>query len=1061
MNGLKHTESKGVAAFALRHARAITVIVAGLCVWGFAAMLILPSGIYPDVAFPRIRVIAERGEDSVENMMIGVTRPIEEAVNAVPGLRRVRSKTIRGASELALDFEPTADMRDALSQTRARIASLLPQLPPGVTTTIEQQTPSIFPVISFNVSLDAAKARGTVRDGADLHQWAVTDLKPRLSRLPDVFLVTVQGADTRQIVVEPDPLRLAAASLSLEDVTKIIGQSNEIEAVGVLERDYKQYQVLASLEVRTLEEIARLPVASRSGKTIHVRDVASVRAGVADRTAIVTGNGQDSVVVSLFMRYGGKITALSDHVNAVLKEATPILPAGVSLQPVYDQAELVRESLGGVRDAIVVGMILAIAVLWIFLGSARITLVAGITIPISVLGTFAVMSAIGESLNLMSLGGIAVAIGLIIDDAIVVIENIARQLREVGQVDSPSLPDKSSRPSRVLLRPMRIRAVISATREIFGAVVGSSLTTVVVFVPLVLLEGIVGQFFKAMAAALAIGILVSMVVSLTLTPIMAASRIGPRPGERTSRRWMDALARFYERSSRRLLRRPWLAALGLVLTAAAGVFAVREMPTGFLPQMDEGGFVLDYFMPVGTSLSETDKNCRKIESILLETPEVKSYSRRTGMELGFFATEQFTGDFMIGLKPHGERERSTFEVQDELRHRIAVEIPQIKVSFVQVMQDTINDMAGNPSPIEVKIFGNDYRVLQTVALSVGSRMEGLKGLVDVATGVSFGSPEITYRLDGDAISRSGLTSAEVEDQLKTALLGEKATDIRRADQLVPVVVRYGDAIRRDPTWLAQIPIADKQGRVIPASAVARIEEKTNVNELARENQQPVISVETNIASNIDLGTAAAHVRDLLAKTPAPRGVRFEVGGQVESQEKAFRNLMLVLSLAIGLVFLLLVAQFRSYRLPLIIFLTLPFSQIGGLMALRLTDTDLNIAAFMGLIMLVGLVVKNGIILIEYTAQVRAAGAPTLVDALATAGRIRLRPILMTSLTAIIALLPLALNLGSGAELQRPLAIAVIGGLSVSTLFTLLVIPVAHVLFGEPEHLRRDVELTQQ
>jgi len=887
-------------------------------------------------------------------------------------------------------------------------------------------------VISFNVSLDPEQARGIIRDGADLYQWVVTDLKPRLSRLTDVFLVTVQGADIRQIIVEPDPLRLAAASLSLEDVVTIIRESNEIEAVGILERDYKQFQLLASHDIRTLDDIANLPVATRLGKTVHLKDVARVCVGVGDRTSVVTGNGEDSVVVSLFMRYGGKVTALSDRVSETIREVTPHLPPGVIITPVYDQANLVRESLGGVRDAIVVGMLLAIAVLWVFLGSGRITLVAGITIPISVLGTFAILSALGQSLNLMSLGGIAVAIGLIIDDAIVVIENIARQMKTSEQ---------------------RRPAVISATREIFGAVVGSSLTTVVVFIPLVLLEGIVGQFFRAMAIALAVGILVSMCVSLTLTPIMAAGRIGPRPGERTSRRWMDGLGAFYERVARWALRHPWLTAFALLLTCAVGVLAVFRQSTGFLPQMDEGGFVLDYFMPVGTSLGETDKNCRKIESLLLEAPEVKSYSRRTGLELGFFATEQFTGDFLVSLNSKKERDRTTGEVVDELRQRIATEVPQFfEISFVQIMQDTINDMAGTPSPLEVKIFGNDYRALQQLAGRIVKQMETIPGVVDIASGVSFGSPEITYRLDGDAISRAGLTSAEVENQLRTALLGEKATDLRRKDQLVPVVVRYADAIRRDPTWLAQIPIANKTGRVIPASLVAHIEEKISVNELARENQQPLVSVTANISGR-DLGSVARDVRTMLAKIPTPRGVRFELGGQVESQAKAFRNLMLVLALATGLVFLLLVAQFRSYRLPLVIFFTLPFSQIGGLMALKLTDTELNISAFMGLIMLIGLVVKNGIILIEYTAQLRRQGIHPLAEALATAGRIRLRPILMTSLTAIMALLPLALNIGAGAELQRPLAIAVIGGLSVSTLFTLLVIPVGHVLMGEPEHAR--------
>jgi CzcA family heavy metal efflux pump len=1027
MSNSESSRLTGIAGFALRHSKAIVVIILGLCAWGVASIFILPSGIYPDVAFPRIVVIAERGEDSVENMMIGVTRPMEEVVNAVPGLVRVRSTTIRGACEMSLDFSEKTDMREALSQTRARIASLLPELPAGIETTIEQQTPSVFPCLSFNVSLDPNQARGLIRDGADLDQWVKNDLKPRLSRLQDVFLVTVQGAEIRQIVVEPNPLRLAETHLSLLDLIKILEESNEVIAVGRLEKDYKQFQLLASNELQNIDDIAALPLDTRSGKTIHLRDVADVYIGLADKTAVVTGNGKDAVVVSLFMRFEGKITDLSDRVVKTIEEITPKLPPGVSITPVYNQAELVRESLSGVRDAILIGMILAIVVLWIFLGSWRITFIAGISIPISVLGTFAIMWALGQSLNLMSLGGIAVAIGLIIDDAIVVVENIARRLKT----------DKDE------IREL----VTNATGQITGAVVGSSLTTVVVFIPLSLLEGIVGQFFKAMAIALTVGIVVSMAVSLTLTPILSAGKIGPRPGESTTRRWMEFIAGFYEKSIHRVLRHPWVTACIILCIAVAGFFFASHQATGFLPSMDEGCFVLDYFMPVGTSLLETDKNCRKIEDILLQVPEIKSFSRRTGMELGFFVTEQYTGDFLIALKSMKERGRSTNDVIDDVREKIAHEIPQIEVEFVQIMQDQLNDMAGESAPLDIKIFGNDYKVIQNQAEHVVGIMETVPGVVDVTSGVSYGSPEITYKLDGDAVSRAGLTIADAEEQLRIALLGKEATKIRRSNYLEPVVVRYSDAIRQDPTWLTQVPIANGSGGIIPASSISRMEEKTNVNELARENQQPLVSVTANISGR-DLGSTAKELQAKLASLLLPAGVRVELSGQIESQKSAFRNLLLVLVLAIGLVFLLLVMQFRSYRLPLIIFLTMPFSQIGALLALRLTHTELNISAFMGLIMLIGLVVKNGIILIEYTHQLRAGGIGTISEALAIAGRTRLRPIFMTSLTAIMALLPLALNLGAGAELQRPLAIAVIGGLSISTIFTLIVIPTAHVLLGD-------------
>ncbi len=1017
---------RGPAAFALRHSRAVLLVVVGSCIWGLIAFFTLPSGIYPNVQFPRIVVIAERGEESVENMMVAVTRPVEEAAGAVEGLSRVRSKTIRGTSEISLDFLPSTDMREALAQTRARVSAVTGTISPPVSLTVEQQTPSVFPVISFNVSLDDKTATGRIRDGADLLDWTNLTLKPLISRLPDVFRVTVQGADTRQILVEADPARLAASGLTLDDLFKAIAETNAVDAVGVLEKNYKQFQLLATSELQAPEDIRGLAITTKGGQTILLGDVARVSLGLADRTAVVTGNGKDSVVVSVFMRYGGKITMLSDNIKKTLDDLRPSLPPGVRLTPVYDQAELVRASLGGVRDAILLGIALTVLVLWAFLRSWRLTTIAAVSIPISILATFAILGLIGESLNLMSMGGIAVAIGLIIDDAIVVVENIARRLR--GE-------------------RARKRGVIQATQEILGAVVGSSLTTVVVFLPMALLEGVVGQFFRALAIALATGIMVSMVVSLTLTPLMAAGRLGPRPEDETSRRWAEWLGSQYERLARRILRRPLLGALVLILVLGVGVLAVLRQATGFLPEMDEGAFVLDYAMPVGTSLTETDKNCRKIEAILSETPGVASFSRRTGEELGFFATEQFTGDFLVGLTPFGQR-RESEEIIADLRERINREIPQIEVEFIQVMQDTLNDLSGAPSPLEAKVFGSDYRVIQGVAEQAAKVMEATPGLVDVKSGLSYGAPELSYQIDTAAASRVSLRSADLEKQLRGALLGEQATLLRQGERLVPVWLRYPDAYRRNPAWLADLPLASGNGAPIPASLLSRLSEKTAINELARENQQPVVSVMANL-SGVDLGTAARRARTALNKIVKPAGVRIELGGQIESQKQAFTNLLVVLALACGLVFLLLVIQFRSFRLPFIIFLTLPPSQIGALLALKLTGTALNISSFMGLVMLVGLVVKNGIIFIEYTAQLRREGVDSFPEALVRAGRVRLRPILMTSLAAIMAMLPLSLNLGAGAELQRPLAIAVIGGLSVSTIFTLFIVPVAHLLLGEP------------
>ncbi len=1011
-----------IVPLAWRHRKFIYLATAALSLVGAVSFFQLPSSIYPDVAFPRVVVIAERGEDSVENMLVGVTRPVEEAVTMVPGIIRVRSKTIRGATEMSLDFAPSTDMNMALGRTRARVAALQNRLPSGVNFEVELQTPSIFPAISFNVMLDPSKATGAVTDGADLYDWVYLNLKPRLARVADVYRVSVQSAQQRQVVVRVDPQKLGARHLSIQDVLDAIRNANVVRAVGRLEKNYLQFQTLVTGEMHQASEVAAIPIPTDAGGITFVRDVADVKSGLCDRTMVISGNGKDATVVSIFMRYGGEITQLSESLRRVLEDMKSQLPPGVSIQPVYDQADLVRESLAGVRDAMLIGSILCILTLWLFLKSPRIVLIGAISIPITVVISFALMKWAGLTLNLISLGGIAVGVGMVIDSTIVVVENIARHLSDA--------------------RGSRFETVSRATTEITGAVVGSGVTSIVVFLPLVLLQGVVGQFFKALSFTLAINLLVSIVVSLSLIPLLALGPLGPRAGV-CDRVWVQKLAAGYLWLARKALARPWLTAALLALVLASGGLLLRGIGTGFLPEMDEGGFVLDYFMPVGTSLSETDKNCRKIEALLAKTPEIASYSRRTGAELGFFATEQYMGDFLVALKPRKQRTRSSFEVIDDLRAQIEQQVPQVEIEFVQVMQDTLNDLAGNPAPIEVKCFGPDYRDLQRLADEVAKEMKRVAGIVDIKPGVSFGSPEIFFRVDPVAAARRGLTTGDVLSQARAALLGEEAATLRQGERLVPVVVRYPDALRFNPVTLGATPIETPTGEAAPLASLTRVSEPMNPNELWRENQQPVVYVTARIAGQ-DLGSVMRDLKAALAKMQRPANTRLEYGGQYASQQKAFRNFTIVIVLSVLLVSAVLVFQFRSYLLTAIIFLTIPFSQIGGLAALRLAGVPLNVSSFMGLIMLVGLVVRNGIILVEYTEQLIDEGYD-LFDALLTAGRRRLRPVLMTSFAAIFGLAPLALNMGAGAELQRPLAIAAIGGLCISTLFTLIVAPLARFM----------------
>ncbi len=1015
----------------------IVLTTALLTVFGTVAMLRMPSGIYPEVAFPRIVVIAQTPGLAVKDVEVAVTRPIEEVVGIVLGVVRVRSKSVRGAAELSIDFAPETDMIQALNDVRARMAEVGAQLPPGTSTITERQTPSVFPIISFVVTGG--------RDPSALHDYAYYDLRPRISRIPDVSYVTVQGGDIREIIVELLPDSLAAANLSISDVSDRLGREHRLKAVGRLDRGALQYQVLSDTQATDPFDLEDVVIAEKNGQPIRLRDLGRVAIGHEDRTMAIRSNGKDAVALTVFRRLGGNALAVSSALRSVLADAAKSVPNGIEIHPVYDQGSLVRTAIANVRDAIVVGGLLSVVILLLFLKSLRATAIAALSIPLSLVISFAFLYLTRDTLNLMSLGGLAVAIGLIIDDTVVVIENIARHLAEGETGDA---------------------AVDRASREISGAVIGSTLTTILVFLPLAFVRGVVGQFFQSLSLALSVALLVSMVVSLTIIPVLAARFLGRRPMPTTGPVY-NLLANRYEGMLRVGLRFPWPTVLLAILAIVPGVWLFLHLETGFMPDMDEGAFVLDYEMPVGTSLAQTDKVLRRVEAVLLRTPDISGYIRRTGAELGFFATEAYTGDILVSLKPPGRR-RPASELFDVLREQLKAEVPELETEFVPLVQDQINDLAGVASPVEVKIFGPEFATLRTLAEKVGKIVEEVHGAADVNAHVYLGNPDIVIRPDSVQTSRVGLTVADVEAQLNAALYGQVASTVPEQDRMTKIRVRYPDRVRYDQEHLSLLPIslataAPASGATSAAASagigfvtlgqIASIRTVRSPNELWRENQQPVITVTAEL-ENRDLGSVNRDLRAELEKIEFPRGYRWELAGSYRAQQESFASLLLVIICAAALVFLLLGFQFRSLTLPLLIFLAQPVSLASALFALWITRTPLNVSSFMGAILLIGLDVKNGIILIEYIGQLRREGIP-LREALVQAGRTRFRPILMTSLCTILGLVPLAMGSGPGAQMQQPLAIAVIGGLITNMLLTRLLIPVGYLAFrggrGEPVH----------
>jgi len=976
-------------------------VAAALVVSGAFAALSLPSAIYPPLQFPRIVIVAHAGTLPPQSTSLIVTRPIEQAIMAVPGVRRVRSKSIRGGSEISAQFDPSTDMIVALQMVQNRIAEITDDLPAGTELQTERMTPAIFPV--FILSITGALPT------ADLYDYANFVMMPEIARVPGAGVIQVQASDTREIEVILDPARLAAAELTVRDVSDALKAQNVIVPVGRFQESGLQHLTLASGAWKDIDQIAAAPIKVKNGAAIRVQDVGTVTRGAPDRTMLITGNGRDAVSMSIAQQIGANVLDLKAGVDGVLANLTKVLPAGIKISRVYDLAEFVEDSIASVRDAIVIGGVLAIVVLLVFLRDWRLTMIAALSLPMAVVPTFAFMWLFGGTINLMSMGGLAVAIGLVIDDAVVVVENVHRRAGEGGT------------------------SVIDAVQQLLAPLLSSTLTTVVVFAPLSLLAGVPGQFFRALSLSLSVAVLISLALSITVVPLMARWAAAHHvPSESAGR--LDAA---YGRLLGRMVGRPLVAVVAAILLATITVVLFSQVGTGFLPAADEGGFVLDYLTPAGSALSETDRQVRAIEKVISSTPEVASYSRRTGSELGMFATALNTGDVLVRLKPRRERERASEEIIEDVRERVHKAAPLVDVEFIQLQQDMLGDLEGSPEPIEVKIFGDDPDRLAALAEPVEAMLNKVDGVVDVV-GVQHGNPEVTWTVDPIAAGRYGLTVEQVADQMEGNWLGEVATDLRLADRTVPVRVRLPDAFRFDPSKLPSTQIRTAEGKPFPVSEVARMSRANGQSELRRENLRPMAAVSGRLEGR-DLGSAIADVRANLETLKLPIGYTYEIGGQYEAQRQAFRELLMVFALAVVLVFTILVVHFRAWLPATLILLAAPLSLGGALLLLWLTGTDLNISSAMGLILLVGLVVKNGIMLLDFSEKLHAEGEP-FERAIAHAGRIRLRPILMTTFCTLFGLLPLALGLGAGAELQQPLALAVIGGLALSTPVTLLAVP---------------------
>jgi CzcA family heavy metal efflux pump len=1001
--------------FLLTQSRAIYLSLIIAVIGGLVALCSLASGIYPEVVFPRVIVLVEAGDSAAQLLLPTVTRPIEESVSKIPGFRQVRSQTLRGNVEVSVIFSNDTDIELALQQVRGRIGELRNAFPANSVVTIERLMPSVFPVLSYNLIADNLPLER-------LNELAVYNIRPRLLQVPGIAQVKTQSACSREFAVEVDPARLSMLHLSLSQVASAIQSTNQVAVVGRNVQDRQQSLIMATGELFSVDQLKNVVVTARGGTPITLGQIAKVSEGTNDITTAFSGSGKKAVLISLIKQPMGNLLEIAKEVDRALPKIQGQLPAGVKIEPVYDLAQLVATSIDNLRDSICIGIALIFLVIFAFLRDWRSTFIAALTIPVTVSITFGLMFLGHQTLNLMSLGGLAVAIGLIIDDAIVMIEGIFHNIQKGQAADV---------------------ATQNAVSELSSAVVSSTITTIVVFAPLGLLEGVVGQFFVAFCFTLTASVLVSLVLALTLTPILCRKFLKTKHQDGQGTAKQDEDSSIWQHSLESLIR--------LLLSKPAPILAISlcilvflpiisgQLGRGFMPDIDEGSFVLDYFAPPGTSLADTDQIALSIENVLATTPDIQSWSRRTGSQVGLAASETSMGDILVRLKPRGSRKMSTQEVMSAIRNRLDQQLPGIDIELIQILQDFINDLADSPAPIAIKIYGDDPAVLKHLSIEIGSRIKDIRGIVDVNSRVRPSATESTIRINPVEAGRFGLTGSEVLQQVQTALLGQTCTYVRDQEKLIAVRVRYSDTLRKhyseEP---GSLPIFNNAGTVLPLHAIASVELKPGTLEIRRENLASMALVTARLDGR-DLGSAMEEVMSRLQKISLPSGYYFNYGGQWASQQTAFLNLSLVLALAVLLVYLVLVIQFHSLLSPLPVLAAVPLSLFGVFLGLWVCRVPLNISSFMGIILLVGLVVKNGIIVLTKAEQHQAAGVE-LEDSLVMAVKDRLRPILMTTTCTLLGLLPLALGLGSGAELQKPLAIAVISGLSLSTLITLVITP---------------------
>jgi CzcA family heavy metal efflux pump len=1007
-----------VNGYFVTHRKPIMMVLALIIMGGIYCYSKLQTSLFPEITFPKIKIIADEGLQPVNKMMITVTKPLENAVKQVPDLQVVRSTTSRGSCEISAFMSWNADIDLSKQQIESQIAKIRNDLPSDVNISVEKMNPSILPVSGYTLESHN-------KSPIELKQIATFTVKPFLSQVNGVSEIRVIGGKTKEYWLVLNREKMSALALTPDLISSALGQTNFVKSEGYLS-DYKMlYLTVTDATVNAKDQLENIVISNNRKRVIQLKDIASVEISEGIEYTKINANGHDGVLVAVIKQPNTNLITLSTDMAVKVKALQKILPAGVIIKPYYIQADFVNDSVKSVTDSVWIGLLLAIVVAIIFLRSLKASATILIAIPVTLFLTLTVLYVIGYSFNIMTLGAIAAAIGLIIDDAIVVVEQIHRTHEEHPE-----------EPTRNLLK--------KAIDYLFPAMVGSSLSTIVIFVPFILMSGVAGAYFKVMTNTMIITLICSFLVTWIGLPViylMLSSDKKPANAKKEEahvvkkQKWVS----FF-------ILNPVISIIMCLGLIAAIIFIPPALQTGFLPDMDEGSIVLDYSSPPGTSLEETDRMLREVEKIIVKQPDVETYSRRTGTQMGFFITEPNTGDYLIQLKK--DHKKTTEEVTSDIRKGIASTQPALRVDFGQVITDMLGDLMSSTQPIEIKVFGNDQQKLRELSKQIAEQVSAVKGTADVFDGIVIAGPSVSIVPNYSKLAQYNITPTNLQFQAQTALEGNVVGNLYELQQLSPIRIVYQGNRYLNITGIKNLPVFLPNGKLIPINQLANIDLKAGDAEINRQDLQSMGVISARL-DNSDLGTVIPAIQKNIAqKVNLPQGYHVEYGGAYAEQQQSFKELLIILITASLLVFVVILFLYKQFRIAFLILVIAVLGISGSFLALFITNTPLNVGSYTGLIMIVGIIGENAIFtFLQFKQRVldNMTNAPENIkenidEAIIFSISTRLRPKLMTALGAIIALMPLALGIGAGAQLHQPLAIAVIGGFIVALPLLLIVLP---------------------